>query len=156
MAPSHVVWSTRNLIGSLTRIRDYREDDLERLGMILLCCDSGFGHLKGPSIASGGVVPGEFGAGTAWSGLCGQRADAGENFVEQLVARWQAQDERTGVVDQPGRDADQPVPQGGDHGLALAHAVPGQGAAGCGGSGELVQPACPAGGEQGTPTSVLG
>ena len=53
------------------------------------------------------------GPGWAWSGRCGECADAGEDFVEQLVAGWQAQGERAGVVDQPGRDADQPVPQAG-------------------------------------------
>src|SRR6188472_1858022 len=109
--------------------------------MIFSCAVSGVGQLDGPSVASGGVIPCGLGAGTAWSGRCGQGADAGEDLSKQLVARWQAQDASAGVVDQPGGDADQSVPQGGDHGLAIADAVSGQGAVGCGGGGELVQPA---------------
>ena len=46
-----------------------------------------------------------------------QGADAGQDLVEQLVSRWWAQGERAGVTDQPRRYADQPVSQGGDHGL---------------------------------------
>ena len=55
------------------------------------------------------------------------------------------------MTDQPGGDADQPVPQGGDHGLAVADTVPEQAAVGGGGGGELVQPAGEAGGEQRAP-----
>jgi hypothetical protein len=56
-----------------------------------------------------------------------------------------------GVTDQSGRDADQPVPQGCDHGLALAHAVPEQSALGCWSGGELMQPAGQGDTEQRTP-----
>ena len=42
---------------------------------------------------------------------------------------------------EPGGNADQPVPQGRDHGLAVPDAVPDQAAVGGGGGGELVQPA---------------
>jgi hypothetical protein len=51
------------------------------------------------------------------------------------------------MADQPGGDADQPVPQGGDHRLAVANAVPGQRAVdrevrpagGCGSSDSALQ-----------------
>ena len=43
--------------------------------------------------------------------------------------------EAVGVADQSGRDADQPVPQSSDHGLAAVAAQP---AAGLDGRGELV------------------
>lgn len=74
----------------------------------------------------------------AWSGCCRQGAQSGEDLGEQVVVRWQAQGERFGVVDQAGGDADQAVPQGGDHGLALADAPAQQRALGGGGGGELV------------------
>jgi hypothetical protein len=45
-----------------------------------------------------------------------------------------AQGESPGVADQPGRHPDEAVPQGGDHGLALAEAVTGQRAVGAGGA----------------------
>jgi hypothetical protein len=107
-------------------------------------------------LAPTGVVPGWVGAGTAWSGRSAQGADAGEDFVEQFIARWQAQDERPSVADQTARDAEQPVPQGGDHGLTVADAVPGQGAVGRGGGGELVQPAGQGDTEQRAPKSRPG
>ena len=59
--------------------------------------------------------------------------------------------ERAGVTDQPGRDADQPLPQGGDHGLAVADPVPEQRTLGRAAGGELEQPAGEGGGEQRTP-----
>ena len=71
----------------------------------------------------------------AWSGRRGQGADAGEDLVEQLVSGWWAQGERAGVTDQPGRYPDQPVPQGGDHGLAVADTVPDQAAVRAGAGG---------------------
>src|SRR6478736_9127388 len=89
-----------------------------------------------------------FGAESAWSGRRGQGTDAGKDLGEQPVPGWRAQGERAGVTDQSGGDTDQPVPQGGDHGLAIADAVPEQPAVGCGGAGELMQPAGEAGGEQ--------
>jgi hypothetical protein len=64
-----------------------------------------------------------------WGGLVrtgGQGAQAGENHGEEMVAGWQAQDELAGVVDQPARDAQQAVSQGGDHGFAVADAQAGQ------------------------------
>jgi hypothetical protein len=70
---------------------------------------------------------------------------------EQFLAGRYAQVDAAGVADQPGRDADQPVPQGGDHGLAGPDAVAEQPAVGPGGRGELVQPAGNARGEQRTP-----
>ena len=99
----------------------------------------GVGQLDDPSVASSG-------RGSGWvrgqerpgSGRHGQGADAREDFVEQRVTGRQAQGERAGVADQPSRDADQPVPQGGDHGLAVADPVPEQRPVGCGGGGELV------------------
>jgi hypothetical protein len=83
-----------------------------------------------------------------WSGRGGQGADAGEDFVDQVVSGRRAEDERAGVVDHPGGDADQSVPQGGDHGLAAVDAVPEQSPAESGGGGELVQPTGDAGREQ--------
>ena len=53
-----------------------------------------------------------------------------------------------GVADQPGRDADEPVSQGGDHRLAVTDAVPDRAAVRAGAGGELVQPAGESGGEQ--------
>ena len=47
----------------------------------------GGGQAEGPSVASGGGSP--WGRGRmAWSGRCGQGADAGEDLVEQVVSRW--------------------------------------------------------------------
>jgi hypothetical protein len=51
-------------------------------GLILLGWFSVGGQPDGPSGASGGVVPDEVGPGTAWSGCCGQGADAGEDLIE--------------------------------------------------------------------------
>ena len=70
---------------------------------------------------------------------------------QQVVVGWQAQGERAGVADQPGRDADEPVSQGGDHRLAVTDAVPDQAAVRAGAGGELVQPAGESGGEQRAP-----
>src|SRR6187549_648578 len=86
----------------------------------------------------------------AWSGRCGQGADAGQDLVEQVMAGWEAQGERAAVTDQPGRYPDQPVPQGGDHGLAAADAMAEQQGARAG-RGELVQPAGDACREQCSP-----
>jgi hypothetical protein len=63
----------------------------------------------------------------AWSGRLRWRSEPGEDHGEYLVAGWQAQDELTGVMDQPGGDAEQSVPQGGDHGFAVADASPASG-----------------------------
>ena len=63
-------------------------------------------HGEGPSVASGERVPVLVGPGwPVGSGRGGQLADAREDLGEQVVAGWQAQDERAGVADQPGRDA---------------------------------------------------
>ena len=43
---------------------------------------------------------------------------------QQAVAGREPQDQVAGVADQPAGDGDQPPAQGGDHGLAAAHAVP--------------------------------
>jgi hypothetical protein len=59
---------------------------------------------------------------------------------KQALAERGAQDQVVGGADQTARDRDQPPPQSGDHGLAAAHAVPGQDALACGDGGELVQP----------------
>jgi len=66
---------------------------------------------KGPSVASGGRVPGVFGAGMACSGRCGQSPESGVDLGEQVVSRWQAQDEHAGVADEPGWNCDQPMPK---------------------------------------------
>jgi hypothetical protein len=44
------------------------------------------------------------GPGWAWSGRCGERADAGEDLVEQFVARWHAQDTGGAIALELGRD----------------------------------------------------
>ena len=58
------------------------------------------------------------------------------------------------MADQAGRHSDQPVAQGGDHGLAVADAVTKELPVGSGGGGELVGPAGDADREQRTPTST--
>ena len=107
----------------------------------------GVGQHDGPIVASGGawfrVVRG---LGGRWSGPCREGADAGQDLGEQGLAGWQAQDQRTRVVNEAGGDADQPVPQGRDHGLAVPDTVPDQAAVGGGGGGEswCSQPVRPA------------
>jgi len=91
-----------------------------------------------PECRFGVAGSGSLGGLWPWSGGGGQGADAGEDLVEQVVFGWQAQDERAGVADKSGWDTDQPVSQGGDHGVAAADAMPGQLTAGPGGRGELV------------------
>jgi hypothetical protein len=80
-----------------------------RLSDLVVSRSSGWRQPERPSVASGSGVPvadrGRDGG--------GQDADAGEDLGEKVVAGWQAQGERAGVADQPGGDADQPVPQGG-------------------------------------------
>src|SRR6185312_1749439 len=78
------------------------------------------------------------------------------------------QDELPGVVDEPAGDAQQAVPQGGDHGFAVADTQPGQRFGGAGvaggvgvfgvavlgggaGGDELVEPAGDAGGNECAP-----
>ena len=68
-----------------------------------------------------------------------------------MLAWWQAQGQGAGVADEAGGHADQPVAQGGDHGLAVADAVTEHLTGGSGGGGELVQPARDADREQRTP-----
>ena len=66
-----------------------------------------------------------FGAASG-SGWGGQHQEGGQRAGEQFVpAGSGAQDELPGVADQPGGDGDEPVAQGGDYGLAVAGAVPG-------------------------------
>src|SRR5512133_788419 len=103
-----------------------------------------------PECRLGWRVSCDVGAVMAWSGRRGQGADAGEDLVEQVVSRWEAQGELAAVTDQPGRYPDQSVSQGGDHGLAAADTVAEQPGARAGRS-ELVQPAGDAGREQRTP-----
>jgi hypothetical protein len=55
------------------------------------------------------------------------------------------------VADQPAGDADDPAPQGGDHGFASADAVARQDDLAAGDGGELVQPGGHAGGQQRAP-----
>jgi hypothetical protein len=72
---------------------------------------------------------GVFGAasGPGWGG---QHPHGGQHAGEQFVpAGSGAQDELPGVADQRGGDGDEPVAQGGDHGLTVAGAVPGKQAA---------------------------
>src|SRR5947209_13217147 len=71
------------------------------------------------------------------------------------MARWKTQMECAGVADEATGHADQPVSQGGDHGLAVADAVSGQPAVGAGGGGEVVQPAGDADCEQSAPEPCL-
>jgi len=63
--------------------------------------------------ALGGGWPG-------WSGLGGERPEPGQDFGEQAALGGQSQGELAGVADEPASGADQPVPQGGDHCLAVA------------------------------------
>ena len=58
------------------------------------------------------------------SGGDGQVPEPGQDLGKQAAAGWEPQHQVAGVADQPARDGDQPPPQGGDHGLAAAHAVP--------------------------------
>jgi hypothetical protein len=60
------------------------------------------------------------GPGSAWSGHAWEGAEPGQDLGEQVLAGRQAQGEAAGVVDQAARDGDQPLSQGGDHGLAAA------------------------------------
>lgn len=55
-----------------------------------------------------------------------------------MVARWWAQGQLTGVAGEAGGEADQSVPEGGDHGFAAADAVSGEVAVFSGSGGELV------------------
>ena len=71
-----------------------------------------------------------------------------ENLREQAVPGREPQRQVAGVADQPAWDGDQPPAQGGDHGLAATHAVPGQDVLAGGDGGELVQPGGHARGEQ--------
>jgi hypothetical protein len=73
-----------------------------------------------------------------WSGRCRKGGDTGQDLGEQGLAWWQAQDQRSSLVNEAGGDADQAVPQGGDHGLAVADIVPEQATVGCRDCGELV------------------
>ena len=81
---------------------------------------------EGPECRFGVAGSGSLGGLWPWSGGCGQGADAGEDLLEQVVFGCQVQDERAGVADKSGWDADQPVSQGGDHGVAAADAMAGQ------------------------------
>jgi len=45
----------------------------------------------------------------ACSGRCGQSPESGVDLGEQVVSRWQAQDEHAGVADEPGWNCDQPI-----------------------------------------------
>src|SRR6266540_3680572 len=112
-----------------------------------------FGRGSGPGgragfAGSGGVLgprgPGGLGRG-------GQGADAGEDLGQERVAGGWSQGESSAVPNQAGGDADQSPAQGGDHGLAVADAVSGQGVVGQDGAGELVEPAGEGGGQQRTP-----
>src|ERR1700730_6594937 len=59
-----------------------------------------------------------------WSGHRGKFPEPGKDFSEQAVAGWGPEGELTGVVDQAAGNADEPVPQGRDHGFAAADTVP--------------------------------
>src|SRR5256885_1039340 len=87
-----------------------------------------------------------------WLGQCGEFPEAGEDFGEQVVAgRW-SQDWLPCLENEAGGDADQPVPQSGDHGFAVAGAPPGELAGGgIFGGGELMEPGGHGCGQQGTP-----
>jgi hypothetical protein len=61
------------------------------------------------------------------------------------------QGEGVGVADQAGGNGDQSPAQGGDHGLTVPDAVPGQGVVGQHGAGELMEPAGEGGGQQRAP-----
>ena len=111
---------------------------------------------------AGGYVPadrgwsavgqdGEPGLWVRGSGRCWQLPEPGENLGKQAVAGREPQHQVAGVADQPPRDGDQPPPQGGDHGLAAAHAVSVHDVLACGAGGELVQPGGHARGEQRAP-----
>lgn len=84
---------------------------------MLICF--GWWQSSGPSVASGERVPG-VGAGVAWAGRCGEGAESGEDLGEQVVPRWQPQGERSGVADEPARDGDQLMSQGGDHPMSIS------------------------------------
>src|SRR6266511_3120452 len=118
------------------------------VGVVLVFgCSGGPGGRAG--FAGSGGVSGAGGAG--WSGGGGKSPYAGEDLGEEQVAGWWSQGEGVGVADQAGRDTDQSPAQGGDHGLAVADAVPGQGVIGQDGAGELVEPAGHGGGQQRAP-----
>jgi len=82
------------------------------------------------------------------SGGCGQVPQPGQDLGQEAVAGREPQGQ---VAGQPAGDGDQPPAQGGDHGLAAAHAVPVQDVLAGGGGGELVQPGGHGRGEQRAP-----
>ena len=76
-----------------------------------------------------------------WSGRYGEFPEPGKDFGEQVVAGWGPEAELTGVVDQAGGNADEPVAKSGDHGLAAADTVPCQGfPTAAEGPGEFMEP----------------
>ena len=86
------------------------------------------------------------------SGGGGQVPPPGQDLGQESVAGIEPQGQVAGVAGQPAGDGDEPPAQGGDHGLAAAHAVPGQDVPA---GGELVQPGGNGRGEQRAPHPVL-
>ena len=74
-------------------------------------------------------------AGGGWQG-----PDGGQDAGQQVLAGGQPHEKLPAVADQPGRDSDQDPPQGGDHRLAAAGAVPLEQLAAGDEPRELVQP----------------
>ncbi len=72
-----------------------------------------------PRVAGSGVIRGRDGrvGQVGWGRVRSRARTMGNSW-----SPGQAQDQYPGVADQAGGDADQPVPQGGDHGLAVADA----------------------------------
>jgi hypothetical protein len=110
------------------------------------------GHDRGPGVALRRFAGSIWSWGQAgwWSGHGGECSESGEDLGEQAVRGREPDDELAGVADEPAWDTDQPVPQRGDHGFAVADTVPGKRAVWSDGGGELVQPGGHGGGEQRT------